>query len=404
MPPSSLTALCCTVSCGCRFGKRGAHSAAPHRRSGAISRPSSVASSTTDDLSSFFPCLEILFLCDNRLARLEPLQLQRLPQLKQLYLFGNDLSSCEGLHDLRRLHTLALDKNRIKAVEPGTLSSCGLLEHLHLDNNRVRDFSEITRCKQLKSLSARSNLFCEVDALRDLSALAKLRVLDLSDNALARHRHYRALSLQHLPKLDELDGRVYSVDDQASLEDMLADAYREAEELGTLEVQAHAGLQLPAIGRKVRISLCSVLRLALRLRLRGGTRLARLAAAHVYTVPPGSVPFKGAEMQGRVRQNRSLDGCGVGPDQRSSSQLHRLTAQCVSVFSEQAQSQLLSFQPAAKNPNECFAGKRAAGRRDANFHGRCVRSNPARRAPNGDKSLTLSSAARDRGVDQGQQV
>eukprot|EP00911_Craspedida_sp_UC1_P000148 UC1_evm2s118 len=180
--------------------------------------------------AELFPSLELLFLANNGLHSLVPLKLQSLPRLRALYLHNNDISSCEGLHALPLLSTLVLDRNRIREPEAMTLSTCPNLSELRIDNNRVRTLREAAKCKNLRILSARSGLLCELEQVELLASLTRLQELCLCENAVARNRFYRPALVIALPSLCVLDDRPVSDDDRFAAEDLQFQRELEAQE------------------------------------------------------------------------------------------------------------------------------------------------------------------------------
>ena len=60
------------------------------------------------------------------------LGLDRLPELKVLYLHGNDIQRITGLNSCSCLRELVLDKNKIKHIEPSSFLGLDELRELRL--------------------------------------------------------------------------------------------------------------------------------------------------------------------------------------------------------------------------------------------------------------------------------
>ena len=64
------------------------------------------------------------------------------------------ISGLEGLHDLREL---VLDRNKVKAVSEMSFSNQWNLQELHLEENRIRDLSNLNCMDNLQRLYLGSN-------------------------------------------------------------------------------------------------------------------------------------------------------------------------------------------------------------------------------------------------------
>jgi Leucine-rich repeat (LRR) protein len=79
------------------------------------------------------PHLEVLQLGYNHINYIPSLRLHCLPELKSLFLQGNDITKIEGLDRCIQLRELILDKNKIKAVSQNSLTSLANLRTLRIE-------------------------------------------------------------------------------------------------------------------------------------------------------------------------------------------------------------------------------------------------------------------------------
>ncbi|KAG2429990.1 hypothetical protein HYH02_013940 [Chlamydomonas schloesseri] len=115
-------------------------------------------------------------------------KLDKLEEVKNLNLWGQDLDDCAVLAKLPNLEVLSLSVNRLSSLKD--FRHCAKLQELYLRKNDVRDLTEI----------------------QHLAGLQHLRVLWLSDNPCADHPNYKQFVARTLPQLQKLDN-----DDVASI-------------------------------------------------------------------------------------------------------------------------------------------------------------------------------------------
>ena len=72
---------------------------------------------------------------------LSSLNLHMLPELKVLFVQGNDIVRVEGLNSQSKLRELVLDKNRIKFVDADAFSGLTNLRELRMEENGLRSLS-----------------------------------------------------------------------------------------------------------------------------------------------------------------------------------------------------------------------------------------------------------------------
>jgi hypothetical protein len=152
-----------------------------------------------------FPSLEVLMLSENCLTNLTPLELDRLPRLRALFLDDNDIGTTAGLANLIALEVLVLDRNRVKVIEPGSLASCPRLTEVHLAANRLSDTARLKSCRRLRRLVLESNRMGEFDAVLPLAELPKLQELVLTNNAFMRRPDSRLRVIYSLPRVISLN-------------------------------------------------------------------------------------------------------------------------------------------------------------------------------------------------------
>ncbi|EFJ46477.1 hypothetical protein VOLCADRAFT_105471 [Volvox carteri f. nagariensis] len=108
-------------------------------------------------------------------------RLDKLEEVKNLNLWGQDLDDCSILAKLPNLEVLSLSVNRLSSLKD--FRHCAKLQELYLRKNDVKDLNEIQYLVHLKDL----------------------RVLWLSDNPCAEDPHYKQFVVRMLPNLQKLD-------------------------------------------------------------------------------------------------------------------------------------------------------------------------------------------------------
>jgi Leucine-rich repeat (LRR) protein len=106
-------------------------------------------------------------------------EVQNLPNLASLHLYGNRISSIDSLSNLPSLHTLLLSGNLVDSVRP--LSRFSSLKILALGNNRIHTLDGIADLQTLERLNLSENQLCDLRMLRGLKGLT---ALDLNSNML----------------------------------------------------------------------------------------------------------------------------------------------------------------------------------------------------------------------------
>ncbi|GIL86656.1 hypothetical protein Vretifemale_14917 [Volvox reticuliferus] len=108
-------------------------------------------------------------------------RLDKLEEVKNLNLWGQDLDDCSILTKVPNLEVLSLSVNRLSSLKD--FRHCSKLQELYLRKNDVKDLNEIQHLVHLKDL----------------------RVLWLSDNPCADHPNYKQFVARMLPNLQKLD-------------------------------------------------------------------------------------------------------------------------------------------------------------------------------------------------------
>ncbi len=76
------------------------------------------AQALSEGLTALGATLQVLQLANNRITSIAGLQLLRMPELRVLYLQGNDIQQIDGLDGCPQLRELVLDRNKIKKLDP----------------------------------------------------------------------------------------------------------------------------------------------------------------------------------------------------------------------------------------------------------------------------------------------
>ena len=120
----------------------------------------------------------------------------KLTQIKNLNLWGNDLEDVSALRDLPNMEICSLSLNKISSL---------------------RDFQS---SKKLKELYLRKNQIADLQELKYLGGLPNLKVLWLWDNPICQHPLYRQYCIKLLPNLVKLDSTAVSSEERQSCAQM----------------------------------------------------------------------------------------------------------------------------------------------------------------------------------------
>ncbi|XP_046502943.1 leucine-rich repeat-containing protein 9 isoform X3 [Equus quagga] len=173
---------------------------------------------SSENLPPIMHSLEVLHLGYNGICNLIQLQLNRLRNLKFLFLQGNEISQVEGLDNLAVLQELVVDHNRIRAFNDSAFAKPSSLLALHLEENRLRELSKLQPLVKLEKLFLGYNKIQDMAELEKLDGISSLRELTVYGNPICRKMLHRHVLIFRLPNLQMLDGIPVNSDDRAKAE------------------------------------------------------------------------------------------------------------------------------------------------------------------------------------------
>ncbi|MBZ3871661.1 Leucine-rich repeat-containing protein 9 [Sciurus carolinensis] len=173
---------------------------------------------SSENLPPIMHSLEVLHLGYNGICNLIQLQLNRLRNLKFLFLQGNEISQVEGLDNLAVLQELVLDHNRIRAFNDSAFAKPSSLLALHLEENRLRELSRLQPLVKLEKLFLGYNKIQDITELEKLDVISTLRELTVYGNPICRKMLHRHVLIFRLPNLQMLDGIPVNSDDRVKAE------------------------------------------------------------------------------------------------------------------------------------------------------------------------------------------
>uniref|UniRef100_A0A8C6QC30 Leucine rich repeat containing 9 n=1 Tax=Nannospalax galili TaxID=1026970 RepID=A0A8C6QC30_NANGA len=173
---------------------------------------------SSENLPPIMQSLEVLHLGYNGICDLIQLQLNRLINLKFLFLQGNEISQVEGLDNLVVLQELVVDHNRIRTFNDSAFSKPSSLLTLHLEENRLRELSKLQSLVKLEKLFLGYNKIQDIAELEKLYVISSLRELTVYGNPICRKMVHRQVLIFLLPNLQLLDGIPINSDDRAKAE------------------------------------------------------------------------------------------------------------------------------------------------------------------------------------------
>ncbi|XP_042116704.1 leucine-rich repeat-containing protein 9 isoform X2 [Peromyscus maniculatus bairdii] len=173
---------------------------------------------SNENLPPIMQSLEVLHLGYNGICNLVQLQLNRLRNLKFLFLQGNEISQVEGLDNLIVLQELVVDHNRIRAFNDSAFAKPSSLLTLHLEENRLRELGKLQSLVKLEKLFLGYNKIQEITELEKLDVIPSLRELTVYGNPICRKMVHRHVVIFRLPNLQMLDGIPINADDRAKAE------------------------------------------------------------------------------------------------------------------------------------------------------------------------------------------
>ncbi|KAK1339260.1 hypothetical protein QTO34_019939 [Cnephaeus nilssonii] len=173
---------------------------------------------SNENLPPIMHNLEVLHLGYNGICNLNQLQLNRLRNLKFLFLQGNEISQVEGLDNLLVLQELVVDHNRIRAFNDSAFAKPSSLLALHLEENRLRELNNLQHLVKLEKLFLGYNKIQDIAELEKLDGISSLRELTIYGNPISRKMVHRHVLIFRLPNLQMLDGIPVNSDDRAKAE------------------------------------------------------------------------------------------------------------------------------------------------------------------------------------------
>ncbi|XP_041982509.1 uncharacterized protein LOC121735673 [Aricia agestis] len=182
------------------------------------------------DLSLFWS-ITVLDLSHNHIEYINGLE--NLQFLRRLDLSYNKIKKLENLSNSKLLW-LNLSHNDIASFECDEkrgLHTLHQLEYLNVDDNRLGTMKVLSGCARLRELRACNNSFTTLHEVPlCLWQLACLVTVDLRDNPLCGDARYRRVTLNTLPSLYQLDGKVLDpVEISTTKLDMRPDVFTMAE-------------------------------------------------------------------------------------------------------------------------------------------------------------------------------
>ena len=121
--------------------------------------------------------LKVLDLSNNNISQIS--SLGTLLDLNQLYMNNNEISNINGLENLINLNFLNLDSNNIAKIEGLTYNKN--LNTLYLSHNKITEITNLSFLTNLLLLALNNN---RIKTIKGLENLVNLRVLRLNDNQL----------------------------------------------------------------------------------------------------------------------------------------------------------------------------------------------------------------------------
>jgi hypothetical protein len=115
----------------------------------------------------------------------------RLDAVKNLNLWGNDISGVSVLQEMVNVEVLSLSVNKITTL------------------------ADFKFCSHLTELYLRKNLIADISEVKYLRGLKNLRVLWLWDNPCAESSNYRAYVINQLPQLTKLDNSAITAEERS---------------------------------------------------------------------------------------------------------------------------------------------------------------------------------------------
>jgi Leucine-rich repeat (LRR) protein len=162
--------------------------------------------------------LEVLQLGYNCISDMSALGLHFLPELKVLFLQGNEISRVSGLSTCFELRELVLDKNRVKELEAHSLVALTRLRELRIEENGLKSLAHFTNLVKLQSLYLGFNRIADIAELDKLGSIPFPLEMTLGNNPVARKQLYRPSLIHRFPTLKFVDGKEISIEERERVE------------------------------------------------------------------------------------------------------------------------------------------------------------------------------------------
>uniref|UniRef100_H2Z1T9 Uncharacterized protein n=1 Tax=Ciona savignyi TaxID=51511 RepID=H2Z1T9_CIOSA len=171
-----------------------------------------------ETLTPVMESLEVLHIGYNKINNMATLQLGRLTNLKALFIQGNEISKIEGLEGLHELRELVLDRNKVKVVNENSFVSQWNLLELHIEENRLRDLSNLHHLENLQRFYLGMNRIQDMMELEKLEALPNLIEVSVIGNAVSRRLLHRPMLVFQQPNLHTIDGITVTPEERTKAE------------------------------------------------------------------------------------------------------------------------------------------------------------------------------------------
>ena len=179
---------------------------------GSASTASLASVNTANNSTSPLPTLqlhnlEVLHLGYNKITNIKGLMLDNFPNLRALYLTGNDISKVDGLQSCGELRELVLDKNRIRGFDPHSLANLKKLQDLRIEENGLRSLSNFPVLPCMTVLSVAGNRINDIIELEKLCRVCDAKEVSFVNNPVTRKQLYRTSVVNMFPNIRIIDGR-----------------------------------------------------------------------------------------------------------------------------------------------------------------------------------------------------
>ncbi|XP_064599950.1 leucine-rich repeat-containing protein 72-like [Liolophura sinensis] len=143
--------------------------------------------------------------------------------LREIYLANRDIKDIQDLARFRNLKYLWLNGNKLRRIS--CLSQNFRLAELYLQNNQLVEITgALQHLTSLQVLMLHNNQLTDLQGvIREFSKMGNLKTLNLFDNPIAQEPDYRIFVIKNLPKLELLDRREVSREEQKEAKAMYSE-------------------------------------------------------------------------------------------------------------------------------------------------------------------------------------